>query len=160
MELVAASKMKKAQAAALAGRPYTQVMSRMLAALANRVEESQHPFLVQRPVRTRGILLVTTDKGLAGPLNANLFKVVSEIRTPAKFYVIGRKGAQFLARTHRDMVADFQVTDRVAFPRLLVSFDRRFVGNPVGYASAEVAWHRDDLGMLTVGSDAVADPEA
>ncbi len=48
MELVAASKMKKAQQAALAGRPYSQLMSRMLAALSTRVEESQHPFLVTR----------------------------------------------------------------------------------------------------------------
>src|SRR5512140_733052 len=96
MELVAASKMKKAQQAALAGRPYTQLMADMLAALANRVEESLHPFLVSRPVKTRGILLVTTDKGLCGPLNANLFKLVTDIKTPAKYYVIGRKGSQFL----------------------------------------------------------------
>lgn len=115
MELVAASKMKKAQQAALAGRPYTQLMAGMLATLAHRVEESQHPFLTERPVRTRGILLVTTDKGLCGPLNANLFKLVTDIRTPVKFYVIGRKGAQFISRTHRDMVADFQVTDRTGF---------------------------------------------
>jgi F-type H+-transporting ATPase subunit gamma len=121
MELVAASKMKKAQQIALAGRPYAQLMARMLAALANRVEESQHPFLAQRPIRTRGILLVTTDKGLAGPLNANLFKLVTDIKTPTKFYVIGRKGAQFLARTHRDMVADFQVSDRAAFSEVKVA---------------------------------------
>jgi len=120
MELVAASKMKKAQQLALAGRPYTQVMAHMLSVLAGRVEESTHPFLTQRPVKTRGILLITTDKGLAGPLNANLFKLVTEIKTPAKFYVIGRKGAQFLARTHRDMVADFSVQDRVPFNEVKV----------------------------------------
>ena len=62
MELVAASKMKKAQAVALAGRPYTQVMADMLAALAARVDESENPFLLRREVKTRGILLVTTDK--------------------------------------------------------------------------------------------------
>lgn len=121
MELVAASKMKKAQQLALAGRPYSQLMARMLAALADRVEESQHPFLVERPVKTRGILLVTTDKGLAGPLNANLFKLVMDIKTPAKYYVIGRKGSQFIARTKRDMVADFQVTDRAAFSEVKVA---------------------------------------
>jgi len=115
MELVAASKMKKAQGLALAGRPYAQLMSRMLAALANRVEESLHPFLVKREVKTRGILLITTDKGLCGPLNANLFKLVLEIKGPAKFVAIGRKGAQFLARTKRDIVADFTVSDRVQF---------------------------------------------
>jgi F-type H+-transporting ATPase subunit gamma len=115
MELVAASKMKKAQQLALASRPYSQLMSGMLAALSSRVDESFHPFLAQRPVRTRGILLIATDKGLCGPLNSNLFKLVYEIKTPAKFYAIGRKGVQFLARTKRDMVADFQVSDRVPF---------------------------------------------
>ena len=120
MELVAASKMKKAQQVALAGRPYTNLMAEMLAALASRVDESEHPFLVHRPIRTRGILLVATDKGLCGPLNGNLFKLVSEIKTPAKFYVIGRKGAQFLARTKRDLVADFPVHDRVPFAEVKV----------------------------------------
>jgi len=115
MELVAASKMKKAQQAALAGRPYAQLMADMLAALAGRVDESAHPFLVKREVKTRGILLVTSDKGLCGPLNANLFKLVLDIKSPAKFVAIGRKGAQFLARAKRDMVADFSVNDRVPF---------------------------------------------
>ncbi|MEN9662126.1 MAG: hypothetical protein RL324_1075 [Verrucomicrobiota bacterium] len=115
MELVAASKMKKAQQAALASRAYSRLMADMLAALASRVDASHHPFLVQREVKTRGILLITTDKGLCGPLNGNLFKLVSEIKTPAKFVVIGRKGAQFLGRTKRDLVADFQVNDRFSF---------------------------------------------
>jgi F-type H+-transporting ATPase subunit gamma len=120
MELVAASKMKKAQQAALAGRPYAELMARMLAALGDRVEEAQHPFLVQREVKTRGIILITTDKGLAGPLNANLFKVVTEVKTPAKYAVLGRKGAQFIARTHRNLLADFTVSDRVAFAEVKV----------------------------------------
>jgi F-type H+-transporting ATPase subunit gamma len=120
MELVAASKMKKAQQAAIAGQPYADVMARMLSVLSGKVEESQHPFLAHRPVHIRGVLLVTTDKGLAGPLNANLFKLISEIETPVKYYAIGRKGAQFLARTHREMVADFTVTDRVAFNEVRV----------------------------------------
>ena len=121
MELVAASKMKKAQQAALASRPYAQLMARMLAALSSRVDESLHPFLQERPVKTRGILLVTTDKGLCGPLNGNLFKLVAEIKTPAKFCVIGRKGAQFLARTKRDLIADFPVHDRVPFAEVRVA---------------------------------------
>ncbi len=115
MELVAASKMKKAQQLALAGRPYAQLLSDMLAALSARVDESAHPFLIRRVVKTRGILLVTTDKGLCGPLNANLFKLVTEIKAPAKYVAIGRKGTQFLCRTRRDLIADFPVTDRVGF---------------------------------------------
>jgi len=120
MELVAASKMKKAQQAALAGRPYAQLMANMLAALAGRVDESIHPFLVKREIKVRGILLVTTDKGLCGPLNANLCKLVTEIKTPAKFVAIGRKGTQFLARTKRDIVADFSINDRVPFSEVKV----------------------------------------
>lgn len=123
MELVAASKMKKAQQAALAGRAYTQLMSDMLAALAPRVAELENAFLAKREVKTRGVLLITTDKGLCGPLNANLFKLVTDIKTPAKFFAIGRKGAQFLARTHRDLVADFQVQDRVPFAEIKVAVE-------------------------------------
>ena len=118
MELVAASKMKKAQQAALAGRPYAQLLADMLGAVASRADESMHPFLAARPVQTRGILLVTTNMGLCGALNGNLFKLVSEIRTPAKFVAIGRKGAQFLARTKRDLLADFTVGDPVPFAQV------------------------------------------
>jgi F-type H+-transporting ATPase subunit gamma len=121
MELVAASKMKKAQHAALSGQAYTQLMSDMLAALADRVDESTHPFLIHREVKTRGLLLITTDKGLCGPLNANLFKLVHEIKTPAKFAVIGRKGSQFLARTRRDLLAEFPLNDRVPFSEVKVA---------------------------------------
>ena len=120
MELVAASKMKKAQQAALAGRPYAELMARMLGALADRVEESQHAFLVRREVKIRGIILITTDKGLCGPLNANVFKLVLEIKTPAKYAVIGRKGAQFIARTRRDLLADFPASDRTTFADIKV----------------------------------------
>ena len=121
MELVAASKMKKAQQVALSGLPYATVLSQVLAALADKIDESSHPFLIDREVKNRGILLITTDKGLCGPLNANLFKLVQGIRTPAKFYSIGRKGTQFLARAKRSMVADFQVHDRVPFVEVKVA---------------------------------------
>lgn len=123
MELVAASKMKKAQAAAVAGRDYALLMADMLAALAPKVDASQHPFLQAREVKTRGILLITTDKGLCGPLNANLFKLVGEIEGDAKFVVSGRKGAQFLARTKRNVVADFGITDKVPFHEVQVVGD-------------------------------------
>jgi F-type H+-transporting ATPase subunit gamma len=123
MELVAASKMKRAQAATLAGRPYAQLMADMLAALASRVDETQHPFLVQREVKTRGILLVTTNIGLCGALNANLFKHVIDIKTPAKFVAIGRKGAQFLARSKRDLNTEFTVGDRASFKEVKVAIE-------------------------------------
>jgi F-type H+-transporting ATPase subunit gamma len=143
MELVAASKMKKAQQAALAGRPYAELMARMLAALADRVEEAHHPFLTVREVRTRGIILVTSDKGLAGPLNANLFKLVTDIKTPAKYAVIGRKGSQFIARTHRNLLADFTVSDRVAFAEVKVVAEfmvKQYIEGVVD--TVEILWPR------------------
>jgi len=121
MELVSASKMKRAQQVALAGLPYANLLADMLAALANKLDGSSHPFLVEREIKTRGILLITTDKGLCGPLNANLFKLVHDIRTPVKYYSIGRKGTQYLGRTRRPMVADFQVQDRVPFAEVKVA---------------------------------------
>lgn len=123
MELVAASKMKRAQAATLAGRPYAQLMADMLAALAARVDESHHPFLTQREVKTRGILLVTTNIGLCGALNANLFKHVTDIKTPAKYVAVGRKGAQFLARSKRDLNTEFTVGDRASFNEVKVAIE-------------------------------------
>lgn len=123
MELVAASKMKRAQAATLAGRPYAQLMARMLAALTARVGESHHPFLVERVVKTRGILIVSTNIGLCGALNANLFKHVTEIKTPAKFVAIGRKGAQYIARSNRDLTAEFTVGDRASFNEVKVAIE-------------------------------------
>lgn len=115
MELVAASKMKKAQQTALANRPYTQLMADMLAALSARVDESTHPFLSAREVKTRGVLLITTNMGLCGALNANLFKLTAEIKTPVKYAVVGRKGAQYLARSGRSLMAEFSINDRVPF---------------------------------------------
>ncbi len=143
MELVAASKMKKAQAAALAGRPYAELMEKMLGAIADRVEEAQHPFLAKREIRTRGIILITSDKGLCGPLNSNVLKVVTDIKTPAKYAVIGRKGTQFIARTHRDLLADFPANDRTSFADIKIVAEfmvKQFIEGVVD--TVEVIWPR------------------
>ena len=143
MELVAASKMKKAQAAALAGRPYAELMAKMLGAIADRVEEAQHPFLAKREIRTRGIILITSDKGLCGPLNSNVLKVVTDIKTPAKYAVIGRKGTQFIARTHRDLLADFPANDRTSFADIKIIAEfmvKQFIEGVVD--TVEVIWPR------------------
>ena len=116
MELVAASKMKKAQQSALAGRPYAQLMADMLAALATRVDEAQHPFLIQREVKTRGILLVATDKGLCGPLNTNLARKIRAQTSPdADFVTVGRKLRILCEKLGKNVIADFTVRDPVPF---------------------------------------------
>ena len=135
--------MKKAQAAALAGRPYAELMANMLGAIADRVEEAQHPFLAKREIRTRGIILITSDKGLCGPLNSNVLKVVTDIKTPAKYAVIGRKGTQFIARTHRDLLADFPANDRTSFADIKIVAEfmvKQFIEGVVD--TVEVIWPR------------------
>ena len=113
MQLVAASKMKRAQEMALQGRPYATLLAEILGALADRVTDFRHPFLEKRTSRRRGILVIATDKGLCGPLNSNLFRLVGEIEASAQFVSLGRKGTQFLSRARRNLIADFSVSDSV-----------------------------------------------
>lgn len=114
MELVAASKMGKAQQAAQAGRPFAILLAKILDGVASQLgDDVLHPLLARREVRTRGILLITTDRGLCGALNANIFRLVTEVTGPAKYVSMGRKGTQFLSRTKRQLVAEFPLTDKV-----------------------------------------------
>jgi F-type H+-transporting ATPase subunit gamma len=116
MQMVAAAKMRKAQAAALAGRPYQEMLTRVLAAIKGRVESSSHELLAIRPVKKELILIFSTDKGLCGPLNTNLFREVTDVdREKTEFAVMGRKAVQFIARTRRNLTADFALKDTVHF---------------------------------------------
>ncbi|MBC2600268.1 ATP synthase F1 subunit gamma [Puniceicoccus vermicola] len=119
MQLVAASKMKKAQDVALKGRDYGRGLLSVLVNLCSRFEEQQswHPYLENREIKRRGILLVTSDRGLCGPLNSNLFRKILTLdeTTPIRWFNIGRKGRQFLTRTQRDLAADFTVSDNATF---------------------------------------------
>jgi F-type H+-transporting ATPase subunit gamma len=123
MQLVASSKMKRAQDAAVAGRPYAALLAELLATVSSKMKEQElkinHPFLQPREVRHRGVLLFSTDKGLCGPLNANLFrKVAEDTDSKTRFIAVGRKATQFLSRTHRDLLADFTVSDHVTYSEL------------------------------------------
>ena len=115
MQLVAASKMRRAQEMALQGRPYATLLAEILSALGDRVMDFRHPFLEKRLSRQRGLLVIATDKGLCGPLNSNLFRLVGGIEASAQFVSLGRKGTQFLSRARRNLVADFSVSDSVRF---------------------------------------------
>src|ERR1700730_16677165 len=116
MQMVAAAKMRKAQAAALAGRPYQEMLNRVLAAIKGRVEPTSHPLLAVRPVKKELILIFSTDKGLCGPLNTSLFRELTDVdREKTEFAVMGRKAVQFIARTRRNLTADFALKDSVRF---------------------------------------------
>lgn len=116
MQMVAASKMRKAQIAALAGHPYAQLLNRVLVSLSGSVEHSLHPLLEDREVKRELVLMVSTDKGLCGGLNTNIFREASKLDKERTLYVnTGRKGKQFLARSRRQMLADFELPDQPTF---------------------------------------------
>jgi len=74
MEMVAASKMRRAQDQMFATRPYAQRIATVVSHVASSHPEYKHPFLIERPVKRVGIVAVSTDRGLCGGLNTNLFK--------------------------------------------------------------------------------------
>ena len=116
MQMVAASKMRKAQQAALAGHPYSEVLNRVLVSLRDLVSESAHPLLEARTVKKTLVLLVTSDKGLCGALNTNVLREAATLDVGAtEFVACGKKGASFLARTGRNMIADFSLPDSPSF---------------------------------------------
>jgi len=117
MQMVAASKMRKAQNVALAGRPYATLMNRVLVSLQQRTDSKLHPLLQVREVKKELVVVISTDKGLAGALNTNLLREAASFDLAKTSYVVsGRKARQFIARTRRDMMADFELKDAPSFP--------------------------------------------
>jgi F-type H+-transporting ATPase subunit gamma len=116
MQMVAASKMRRAQQHALAGRPYAALMNRVLVSLQKRTDHKLHPLLQVRPIKKELVLIISTDKGLAGALNTNLLREAARFEADKTAYVVsGRKARQFVARTKRDLLADFELKDSPTF---------------------------------------------
>ncbi len=102
MEMVAASKMRKTQERMSASRPYSDAIRRVISHISKANAEYKHPFLVEREVKKVGILVISTDRGLCGGLNINLFKtVLEEIKSlkeknaEVSLGIIGSKGVGF-----------------------------------------------------------------
>jgi F-type H+-transporting ATPase subunit gamma len=112
MQMIAAAKMRKAQQRALDSRPYAQMLNRVLVSLSKHSEDELHPLLQVRPVQHTLVYVVATDKGLCGGLNTNLFREIQQF-DPAttSFIATGKKAADFLARTKRNLLADFPMRD-------------------------------------------------
>jgi F-type H+-transporting ATPase subunit gamma len=116
MQMVAASKMRKAQQHALAGRPYASLMNKVLVSLQKRTDPRLHPLLEIRPLKKELVLIISTDKGLAGALNTNLFREAANFDSAkTAFVVAGKKARQFIARTKRELLADFELKDSPSF---------------------------------------------
>jgi F-type H+-transporting ATPase subunit gamma len=128
MEMVAASKMRRAQERMRTSRPYADKVRNIVAHLSQANPEYRHPFVMKRdPVRSVGLILVTTDKGLCGGLNTNIQRAVMvrmkqweaagvKVRTTA----IGNKGFGFLQRWGADLVSHLvQLGDRPQLDKLI-----------------------------------------
>ena len=116
MQMVAASKMRKAQQAALAGRPYATLMNDVLAEVSYHAGDFTHPLMEKREGDKRAIILVSTDKGLCGALNSNLMREAAKFDKATTIYIAaGRKGSQFIARTKRQLAAEFTYKDAPLF---------------------------------------------
>jgi len=113
MEMIATSKMRRAQERGLAGRPYSEKIRQVIADLAALPETDRvlHPLLQRRPVTRMAIVLITTDRGLCGGLNANINRstasFILEQNIPVTLIGVGRKGLDFMRRYDRDIRAEF-----------------------------------------------------
>jgi F-type H+-transporting ATPase subunit gamma len=118
-QMVASSKMRRAQERVLSARPYSEQLQTLLARLAAQVEgDGDLPLMQSRPLKRAGIVLMTPDRGLAGALSGNVNRraglLASELRReandpelPLSFIAVGRKGRDFLVRTRQKLIAEF-----------------------------------------------------
>ena len=115
--MVAASKMRRAQQAAVAVRPFVRLLYAMQREAVTHAIDFEHPLLETRPVRRRAVVLIAADRGLCGALNSNVLRLAAKY-DPAStvFLTAGRKAAQFVARTRRELAADFLYGDTPRFP--------------------------------------------
>jgi F-type H+-transporting ATPase subunit gamma len=127
MQMVAASKVRKAQSAALATHPFMRLIYRMQRQVTMHAIDFSHPLLEVREVRKRAVILIGADKGLCGSLNTNLFRSAAEFDSATTVFIAaGRKAAQFVARSGRQLAAEFTDSDvpRVPEARAIAIFAR------------------------------------
>src|SRR5258708_374918 len=116
MQMVAASKMRKAQQAALAGRSYAALMNEVLGEVTFNSGDFTHPLMEKRQERKRCAIVISTDKGLCGALNSNLLREAARLDKDTTVYITaGRKASQFIARTKRQLAAEFTYKDAPLF---------------------------------------------
>ena len=118
MQLVAAAKMKKAQDQALTGREYARQLTQMLFDIRRHFTEDSHPLLERRAGLRELVLVISTDKGLCGPLNTNLTRKIQAHTSPdAHFVTVGRKLRILCEKLGKKVLADFTVKDPVPFSK-------------------------------------------
>jgi F-type H+-transporting ATPase subunit gamma len=116
MQMVAASKMRKAQQAATNFRPFARLLYHIQRQATTRAIAFKDPLLEARPVKKRAVILVASDKGLCGALNSNVFRIAGRYDPHTTVFIAaGRRAAQFVARTRRELLAEFPYGDTPRF---------------------------------------------
>ena len=139
MQVVAATRLRKAQAAVQATRPYADKMVEVLQTVSERATEYKHPFLARRDGKRAVMILVTTDKGLAGAVNVNNIRAATRYMQEnypdhPRYVTLGRKGRDFLLRYRRDVLAEVSnIPDRPSqaqvLPAVSVALEEYSKGN-------------------------------
>lgn len=127
MQTIAASKMRRAEEQVLASRPYAEKAFEVLTHLSQQAGPTQqlHPLLTERPVENIGVILITSDRGLAGAYNSNMIRTagqfISQAEKPVYLVTVGRRGYDIMRRTRQNIVADFskQIPDRPRVTEIL-----------------------------------------
>jgi F-type H+-transporting ATPase subunit gamma len=139
MQVVAATRLRRAQAAVQATRPYADKMVEVLQTVSERSSEYKHPFLIRREGKRAVMILVTTDKGLAGAINVNNIRAATRYMSQnfpdqQGYVTLGRKGRDFLLRYRRNVIAEVSnLPDRPSqgqvLPAVTVALDEYTKGN-------------------------------
>jgi F-type H+-transporting ATPase subunit gamma len=119
MQLVASAKMQKAQNLAIRGRPYCFHLAELLHCFSEEdLKKVHHPFFEKRELMHRGVLLVGTDRGLCGSMNANVFRKADAMEGSIRWMTVGKKAAQYVSRSGKELLASFHISDRMDFSEL------------------------------------------
>ncbi len=125
MQVVAATRLRRAQQAVQAARPYAEKMVEVLQTASERVTEYKHPFLVRREGKRAVMVLITTDRGLAGAVNVNSIRAATRFMREnypdnPRYVTIGRKGRDFLLRFRQPVIAEVSgISDRPGVSEIL-----------------------------------------
>lgn len=116
--MVSATKMRRAQAQALSGRPYSAIINYALSQVSGKIQPEAHKLLMPNGSNKVAVLVFSTDKGLCGALNTNLMRMMGEElkeKNDVVFYTVGKKGRDFVVRTGKNLEADFESFEHIDF---------------------------------------------
>ena len=125
MQVVAATRLRRAQQAVQAARPFAEKMVEVLQTASERATEYKHPFLVRREGKRAVMVLITTDRGLCGAINVNSIRAATRFMQEnypdnPRYVTIGRKGRDFLLRFRRTVIAEVSgISDRPTVAEIL-----------------------------------------